>query len=68
LWAIDRPYVPTETVRLRAYAADNLSQKLADLPAGPWFNSGGGFFAVPTVINGRAYVGSGNAIAGFGLH
>ncbi len=68
VWLVERPFAPTETVRLTAFSADNLQHKLLDLPAGPWFNSRGGFFAVPTVINGRAYVGSANAVTGFGLH
>jgi len=68
VWAVERPSSPDETIRLTAFAADDLSMKLVDLPAGPWFNTGGGFFAVPTVINGRAYVGSANAVTGFGLH
>ena len=68
-WAAERPHKPDETVRLIGFAADQLSRKLVDLPAGPWFRLGtGGFFVVPTVINGRVYVGSANAVTGFGLH
>jgi hypothetical protein len=67
VWALERPYPPAETVKLRAFAADNLRQPLANFPAGPWFNANGGFFPVPTAINGRVYVGSANAVTGFGL-
>lgn len=68
VWAIERPRSTDEEVRLRAFAADNLTNRLADLPAGPWLNASGGFFPAPTVINGRVYVGSANAVTGFGLH
>ena len=67
VWAVERPHQPDEKVRLTAFAADRLGRRLVDLVAGPWFNTGGGFFAVPTVINGHAYVGTGNSVVGFGL-
>ena len=67
LWAVERPRKDDESVRLFAFAADDMAQRLVDLPAGPWFNPQGAFYAVPTVIRGRVYVGSGDAVTGFGL-
>jgi hypothetical protein len=67
VWAVERPRSNDETVRLTAFSADNLKHQLVNMVAGPWFNPGGGFFAVPTVINGRAYVGTANSVTGFGL-
>lgn len=67
VWAIERPSASDEEVRLVAFDADDLGKQLVDLPAGPWFNQSGGFFVAPTIVNGRAYVGSANAVTGFGL-
>lgn len=67
-WALERPSSADENVSLVAFDADHLSTRLVDLHAGPWFNTGGGFFVAPTIINGRAYAGSANAVTGFGLH
>ena len=67
VWAVERPHMPDEKVRLTAYPADNLTRRLVDSSAGPWFNTYGGFFVVPTVIDGRVYVGTANSVTGFGL-
>jgi hypothetical protein len=66
VWAVERASSSHE-MRLTAFAADDLSRQLVNLPAGPWFNPGGALFGVPTVIGGRAYVGSANAVTAFGL-
>jgi outer membrane protein assembly factor BamB len=66
-WAAERPSSSDETVHLVAFRADHLSTRLVDLPAGPWLNPSGGFFVAATIIDGRAYVGSANAVTGFGL-
>jgi hypothetical protein len=68
VWAVERPSMLDEKVRLTAYPAGNLGRRLVDLVAGPWFNTHGGFFVVPTAIDGHVYVGTGNSVAGFGLH
>lgn len=68
VWALERPSSTDENVTLTAFDADHLSTRLVSLQAGPWFNTGGGFFVAATVINGRAFAGSANAVAGFGLH
>jgi hypothetical protein len=69
VWAIKRPDDPlTQTLRLEAYKANNLSRNIVDMSAGRWFNPDGNPDITPTVINGKVYVPTGNSIAVFGLH
>ena len=68
VWAIKRPDDPlTQPLRLEAYAANDLSVQLLDLPAGPWFNDQGNPDITPTVANGEVFVPTGNSVAVFGL-
>ncbi len=67
VWLVQRPRPTDMHVWLVAFAADDLQRRLTDLQAGPWLNPQGGFFAMPTAINGRVFVGSANAVTGFGL-
>jgi len=68
VWAIKRPDDPlSQPLRLEAYNANDLSNQLVDVPAGPWFNPGGNPDITPTVINGEVFVPTGNSVAVFGL-
>lgn len=68
VWAIKRPDDPlTEPLRLEAYNANDLGHQLLDIPAGPWFNPEGNPDITPTVVNGEAFVPTGNSVAVFGL-
>ncbi|HYK52146.1 MAG TPA: hypothetical protein VEV38_01275 [Candidatus Eremiobacteraceae bacterium] len=68
VWAIKRPDDPlTQPLRLEAYDANDLSQQLVDIPAGPWFNPQGNPDITPTVVNGEVFVPTGNSVAVFGL-
>jgi len=68
VWPIER----TSPLHLRAYDATNLQVKLfPDINAGPWNfapDDRGFPFVVPTVANGRVYVGSDGQFNVFGLH
>jgi len=56
-------------ISLVAYDANNLSKMLVNVALGTFDNHlGGGYFGVPTVINGKVYVGTGRSISVFGLH
>ena len=55
-------------IHLVAYDATDLKVQLFDGEAGPWDNMHGGPFMVPTVINGKVYVGTADRLAVFGLH
>ena len=68
LWAINRPTKSNRNVVLFAFDATHLSKRLFSAPAGVYDNPIGGFFSVPTVINGKVYVSTGTSIAVFGLH
>lgn len=63
VWAIQRG----PNLRLLAYPAEDLTQTLANLPAGVWNNPHGAPMFEPTVANGKVYVGSENAVTVFGL-
>src|SRR5579859_448329 len=54
VWMIARQ----NPLRLVAFDATDLSNKLVDIAAGPWNNAGGGPFIEPTVVNGKVYVAS----------
>lgn len=68
VWAINRPTHLNLNIRLIAFDATNLGKRLITLPAGTYDNPKGGYFGVPTVIAGKVYVGTGRAIAAFGLN
>lgn len=70
VWAINR----TDPLELYAYDAIHLGDPLFHpMSAGPWPPGGapqikrGGAFVVPTVINGKVYVGSDGQLTVFGL-
>lgn len=68
VWAIKRPDDPlSQPLRLEAYDANDLSQQLLDVPAGPWFNAQGNPDITPTVASGEVFVPTGNSVAVFGL-
>ncbi len=68
VWAIKRPDDPlSQPLRLEAYSANDLSDQLVDVPAGPWFNPQGNPDITPTIINGEVFVPTGNSVAVFGL-
>jgi hypothetical protein len=63
VWAITRhgPQV------LRAYDTEDLTTVLFEGQAGTWNNPHGAPFNVPTVIEGKVYVGTADHLAVFGL-
>jgi len=63
VWAITR----SNPLRLQAFDAEDLTNKLFDHTAGPWNNPNGGAFIEPTVIQGKVYVGSDGKLTVFGL-
>lgn len=67
VWTVERPSSADPEIRLLAFAADDLSQRLADLEVASWPYGGFSIFPVPTVIAGRVYVGTANSIVAFGL-
>jgi hypothetical protein len=67
LWAMSRPTKLDRTVSLFAFDATHLRKKLFAAPAGVYDNPKGGFFTLPTVINGKVYVSTGSSISVFGL-
>ena len=70
LWLL-APEPPAGITTLRAYNADNLSQKLYDSYTSMPANSSNQIsfvkFVVPTIANGKVYVGTTDALAVFGL-
>jgi cytosine/adenosine deaminase-related metal-dependent hydrolase len=54
-------------LRLVAFDATDLTNKLVDIEAGAWNNAGGGPFIEPTVVNGKVYVASDGVLTVFGL-
>ena len=68
LWAVNRPTKLDRSVKLFAFDATHLSRRLFSAVAGVYDNPAGGFFSVPTVINGKVYVSAGTSIAVYGLH
>lgn len=66
VWAIQRPANTNPAVRLFAFDAMKLSHQLISLPVGTYDHNKGSYFGVPTVVNGRVYVGYGSGIAVFG--
>lgn len=66
-WAVERPMASGGSIELVAFDADDLTSRLADVTAGRWSNQNIGFFPVPTVIGGHAYVGTQDALVAFGL-
>ncbi len=54
-------------LRLLAFDAADLSNKLVDLEADPWNNAGRGPFIEPTIVNGHAYAASDGQLTAFGL-
>jgi len=68
VWAVDRNQnTPTRALRLFAFNAENLRDKLLEVDATPWTNPGGVPFIEPTVINGQIYVGGSSQVVVFGL-
>ncbi len=68
LWLVQRPNdTQNYTMYLRAFDAANLSRQLFSAPAGNWTNFNSNANAVPTVANGRVYVGSYKQLTIFGL-
>jgi hypothetical protein len=63
LWAITR----SNPLRLQAFDATNLTNKLIDTACGPWNNPNGGAFIEPTAIRGKVYVASDGQLTVFGL-
>ena len=63
VWVVGR----RDSMHLFAYDATDVAVKLFEGVAGPWNNPGGSPFVVPTVINGKVYVGTANQVAFFGL-
>ena len=63
VWAVTRhgPQI------LRAYDADDLTAVLFEAEAGTWNNAHGAPFTVPTVVEGKVYVGTADRLAVFGL-
>lgn len=61
------PRLRTDTLRLRAYTAENLAQpNLVDQPIGSW-NGGGGAFLAPIAVNGKVYVASDHQLNVYGI-
>jgi outer membrane protein assembly factor BamB len=54
------------TIRLLAFDADNVAHRVFDAPAGPYNN--GPKFTVPTVADGRVFVGTDGKLAVFAHH
>lgn len=70
VWAIYNPNTNNGAIngnqlKLRAYAAENLSNRLFDGPCGTWPMQGS--FLVPTVVDGKVFVGSDGQVYMFGL-
>jgi hypothetical protein len=63
VWMIARQ----NPLRLVAFDATDLTNKLVDIEAGPWNNTGGGPFIEPTVVNGKVYVASDATLSVFGV-
>ena len=66
LWAVEN----NSTAVLHAYAADNLAQELYNTNQaanGRDHFGAGNKFMVPTIANGKVYVGTPNGVAAFGL-
>jgi hypothetical protein len=66
LWAVEN----SSTAVLHAYAAGNLTQELyntTQAPGGRDNFGAGNKFMVPTIANGKVYVGTPNGVAAFGL-
>jgi hypothetical protein len=63
VWMIARQ----NPLRLLAFDATDLTNKLVDIEAGPWNNAGGGPFIEPTTVNGKVYVASDGVLSVFGL-
>ena len=63
VWMIGRQ----NPLRLLAFDATDLTNKLVDLEAGPWNNAGGGPFIEPMIVNGKVYVASDGQLTVFGL-
>ena len=67
VWAVSRP-VDTDPATVSLYAFDPMSGALLYVaPAGTWPNSNANANLVPTVANGRVYVGSYQQLAIFGV-
>jgi hypothetical protein len=63
VWAITR----SNPLRLQAFDATDLTNKLFESACGPWHNANGGPFIEPTTIHGKVYVPSDGQITVFGL-
>jgi hypothetical protein len=70
VWAVYNPNTNNgaatgNPLNLRAYDAENLNNKLFDSPCGSWPMQGS--FLVPTVVDGKVFVGSDGQVQMFGL-
>jgi hypothetical protein len=70
VWAVYNPNTNSgaatgNPLNLRAYDAENLNNKLFDGPCGSWPMEGS--FLVPTVVDGKVFVGSDGQVQMFGL-
>jgi hypothetical protein len=66
VWAVENNAIAV----LHAYSSDNLAQELynsSQAPNGRDQFGAGNKFMVPTIANGKVYVGTPNGVAGFGL-
>ena len=67
--ALSRLDQTSRSVRMSGLRQDDaikLSHQLISLPVGNYDQNKGSYFGVPTVVNGRVYVGYGSGIAVFG--
>jgi hypothetical protein len=68
VWALIRPTnIVTTPVMLAAYDASYVYTELYSAPVSMWQNPHGGAYLVPTVMNGKVYVGGANSVTVFGL-
>jgi len=68
VWMTNRPNdKATSPVELFAYDATNVRRKLLEMPVGYWTNLHSQPFLVPTVIDGRVFVGMSSSVEEFGL-
>ena len=66
IWAVNRPFDSSKDVTLFAFDAAT-GTELFSGTAGTWPNTGGDANLVPTVANGKVYVGSYRSLAIFGV-
>src|SRR5579872_198109 len=68
VWSLVRPNnIQTTPVMLVAYDASSVYTELYSAPVSMWLNPKGGAYLVPTVMNGKVYVGGAYSVTVFGL-